>query len=264
MNIKQSFLTFLLPDERIVSSWVFFFSDISFYYYKCILFHWENALLFCFIYLLLLGSFWRLCKFLCWAQITSTFRDPPQPRRLSHQHALPYSSNISSIDLAICYGQRLGVVISIWRIELTNLLTAHRQLCAVLENIYQRCTPAPRPPFCSVPVTLCVPDAVGTQVLTVVTFPTCALLAALTLLHPISPPLLLWCIYTQPPKKALDYVQDHSSGVSNEVKTNSSLLSRLPPCYCQPDHLCCYSSLCCSNWFWKHSLYHCVACSSII
>lgn len=33
----------------------------------------------------------------------------------------------------------------------------------------------------------------------------------------------MWCIYTQPPKKALDYVQDHSSGVSNEVKTNYSL-----------------------------------------
>lgn len=33
----------------------------------------------------------------------------------------------------------------------------------------------------------------------------------------------MWCVYTQPPKKALDYVQDHSSGVSNEVKTNYSL-----------------------------------------
>lgn len=33
----------------------------------------------------------------------------------------------------------------------------------------------------------------------------------------------MWCIYTQPPKKPLDYVQDHSSGVSNEVKTNYSL-----------------------------------------
>lgn len=31
------------------------------------------------------------------------------------------------------------------------------------------------------------------------------------------------CTDTQPPKKALDYVQDHSPGVSDEVKTDCSL-----------------------------------------
>lgn len=126
----------------------------------------------------------------------------------------------------------MGVLIAIWRIELTNLLTAHGQPCAVLENIYQHCTLAPWLPFCSVPgpcLSLCVSDAIGTRSLTVVTFSTCSFLAALTLLHPISPLLLLWCVYTQPPKKALDYVQDHSSGVSNEVKTNPSLLPPHPP-----------------------------------
>lgn len=72
---------------------------------------------------------------------------------------------------------------------------------------------------------LCVSDAVRTEFLTFVTFSTCPFLAAID-----SPPfhlytLLMWCVYTQPPKKALDYVQDHSSGVSNEVKTNYSLFS---------------------------------------
>lgn len=73
---------------------------------------------------------------------------------------------------------------------------------------------------------LCVPNAVGTQFLTVVTFSTCPFLAAID-----SPPLHLYtsAYVLQPPKKALDYVQDHSSGVSNEVKPNYSLFFRFCP-----------------------------------
>lgn len=80
----------------------------------------------------------------------------------------------------------------------------------MLENIYERCT-LPRPPPCFHSChSLCVPDAVGTQFLTVVTFSTCSFLAAIDSPHSISTPLLMWCVYTQPPKKALDYVQDRS------------------------------------------------------
>lgn len=50
----------------------------------------------------------------------------------------------------------------------------------------------------------------------------------------------MWCIYTQPPKKALDYVQDHSSGVSNEVKKQLFSFSdfSVRSCYYDSKHLC--------------------------
>lgn len=88
-------------------------------------------------------------RFLCWAQITGTFFcNPPQPHRDTHLHAT-YSSDVSLIDLAICCGQRLGVLIWIWRITFTNLLIEHKQLCTVLGNICRHCTlPPPRLPLC--------------------------------------------------------------------------------------------------------------------
>lgn len=49
--------------------------------------------------------------------------------------------------------------------------------------------------------------------------PCCHWLSSIPSLHSAS----VVCTDTQPPKKALDYVQDHSPGVSNEVKTNYSL-----------------------------------------
>lgn len=87
--------------------------------------------------------------------------------------------------------------------------------------------------------------------------PCCHWLSSIPSLHL----LLMWCIYTQPPKKALDYVRDHSSGVSNEVKTNYSLfqMSLLGADTVILNRPCCNNSPQCLSCFGK--IYLCIIVS---